>query len=301
MTAYKSRLYAWMRGQGMAPRGTGYRLILASGAYALYVSFVLPNIKGWNSALIDDFYTISGGVVSLWFGAYVAFFMSRWYDLAVATGTVSGCLTDIAMVVKSYMVQLDSKNLPLRDLAELVERLKIAHAYHVCEVLGTDRTRSVKQIGELFPNTTIKHSGGLVPMLASILSLVTVLSERHRFSDSVKFSLLPAVQQNISTIRARAGECQMILACRYPSIFVKCMYFFLLVHLGYLPVYLSSKVGWVWLSSTLPLLCLLGGSMIITLAIIVERHFKNPFKRNDFKFDHIVASTFSSIEDVVAI
>ena len=284
----------------MVPRGTSYKILGALCIYALFVSFVQSYSVSIHSAFVDDFYSITTGAIGLWFVAYVGFVMSRWYDLCVATGTVSGCLTDIAMVMKSYLVQIDTKNMPRKEMTELVDRLKIAHAYHVCEVFGLDRSRSTKTVTELFPDTDIKHSGGLIAMLASILSLVTVVSEKLKFSDSVKFSLLPAVQQNISTVRGRAGECSMILACRYPSTFIKCMYFFLAVHLGYLPVYLNAKVGF-GSSPMVPILSLLGGSMIISLAIITESHFRNPFKKNDFKLDHIVAYTFSMIDEVLSI
>ena len=306
MTTYKSKLYAWMRGQGMAPRGTVYRILGFLAVYALLVAYIPNYAKFFESGFVDDIYAITGGAVGLWFTAYVAFVMSRWYDLAIATGTVSGCLTDIAMVMKSYLVQIDSKNLPRKEMAELIERLKIAHAYHVCELCGADRYRAAKSVAELFPETEIKHSGGLIPMLASILSLVTLVSEKLKFSDSVKFSLLPAVQQNVSTVRSRAGECCMILACRYPPVFTKCMYMFLMVHLGYLPIFLSARTAataaalTTW-SPAVSLVSLLGGALIISLAVIAETHFRNPFKTNDFKLDQIVAFTFSVIDDVLNI
>lgn len=284
----------------MAPRRTAYRIMGSIAIYAVYISFANAYPTWLQSTVLDDIYGISSGAIALWFSSYLAFTMSRWYDLAVATGTVSGCLTDIAMVMRGYLVQIDGKNLPHKEMAELVERLKIAHAYHVCEVFGSDRTRASKVVGELFPDTKVKHSGGLVPMLASILSLVTFVSEKLKFSDSVKFSLLPAVQQNISNIRARAGECTMILSCRYPSIFIKYMYSFVLLHLAYLPVYVGCKTSWSW-TPLVPLVSLFGGAIILSLAIIVETHFRNPFKTNDFKLDHIVGYTFSAIDDVLNI
>lgn len=300
MTAYKSRLYAWMRGQGMSPRGTSYRIFVSIAFYTIWIAVSQSYFPFLQRVLVDDFYSISGSVVGLWFAAYVGFTMSRWYDLTVATGTVSGCLTDIAMIMKSYLVQIDAKNMPRKEMAELVERLKIAHAYHVTELFTSDRTRAAKAVSELFPETNVKHSGGLIPMLASVLALVTLVSEKLKFSDSVKFSLLPAVQQNVSTVRARAGECTMILACRYPSIFIKCMYFFLTIHLGYLPIYLNAKTAWTG-SPMVSLLSLLGGPLILSLAVISETHFRNPFKTNDFKLDHIVAFTYGAIDDVLDI
>ena len=284
----------------MVPRETAYRIIGTLAIYTVYISIIHSYPRMVQSTILDDLYGISSGAIGLWFSSYVAFTMSRWYDLSVATGTVSGCLTDIAMVMRGYLVQIDAKNIPRKEMTELIERLKIAHAYHICEVFGSDRTRASKFVSEMFPDTKMKHSGGLVPMLASILGLITLVSEKLKFSDSVKFSLLPAVQQNASTIRSRAGECAMILSCRYPSIFTKCMYSFLVLHLAYLPVYLGCKTSWAW-TPLVPLISLLGGAIIVSLAIIVETHFRNPFKTNDFKLDHIVAYTFSAIDDVLDI
>ena len=284
----------------MAPHGTSFRILGYIACYTVWIAIVQTHSSSVQTQLVDDFYAISGGVVGLWFTAYVGFVMSRWYDLTVATGTVSGCLTDIAMIMKSYLVQIDAKSMPRKEMGELVERLKIAHAYHVSELFTPDRVRGTKAVTELFQDTNVKHSGGLIPTLASILSLVTVVSEKLKFSDSVKFSLLPAVQQNISTIRARAGECTMILGTRFPPIFTRCMYLFLTIHLGYLPVYLSVKTG----SRGTPLvsvLSLLGGALILSLSVICETHFRNPFKRNDFKLDHIVAYTFAAIDEVLSI
>jgi len=251
--------------------------------------------------LVDEFYSISSGVMGLWFAYYCSFYIGKWWELRLATGSVSGSLTDIAMVVCGYFSSKEGEEFPYHDFSLLSSKLKLVHAYHACEVFSAGRIQDQtmdNMIKELLPSELeLVKPTGMIPLLSNILSQITQMIEKHNLSDAIKFSILPSVQSSLSTIRCRTGDCSMILNCRYPKFLQNCMYFFILIHLVYLPMYIAVKGGtseWASLITSL-----LGISLIAFFVLVLETHFKNPFKYNSFKFESIISSTFVTIDQLL--
>jgi hypothetical protein len=95
-------------------------------------------------------------------------------------------------------------------------------------------------------------------------------------------------------IKANAGNAVTILTSRYPLIFRGWMYFFVLIHLVYMPVYMSVKTGSEWHMAVFA-----GMGIIIGFIYLVETHFANPFKYNSFRMQEIIPTTFSAVDSLL--
>ena len=257
--------------------------------YTLYVSRIFSEFKYLELRSVDEIYSLSSLILSIFFGCYSAYIMSHWWALRVHTGSVSAAVVDIALILHGYISHIDYSSIPKSELAEIFSNLKRAHAYHIAELFrSSDPTACVN---DLLPSSH-SHSG-LIPLLAVLLSQITTLCSKLPLSDPIKFSLLPAIQSNLSSIRSHAGDCTMIQNCKYPKIFSRMMYLFLILHLGYLPIHLCSKS---MDPVTIYTGSLLGFTLITSCSVIPETHFTNPFAYNSFRLDRIIESTFETID-----
>ena len=266
---------------------------LSLAAYSVYVVYTLQN--GWKLRLhaMDELYSISSMCLGLLFGCFSAHYMSQWWSLRLATGSVGGAIADIAMIVKGYFHQVDD-NVPEQLRQSIGSNLKRAHLYHLCEAFGVPSpanwVSAVLSGSEICPQS-------LIATLSAILADVTQLTTQMQVSDPVKFALLPAVQGDLSTIRSGSGDCVMILKTPYSKVFTSFVLFLGSIHLLYLPVYIGSRTGW----EPYPVLTCasLGFTLIAGFALIVMFEFRNPFVVNAFGFSRLLQGTFDIVDECI--
>ena len=276
----------------LTPKKYECRFWSGVGLLAIYYTYVryvahLP-LTSLHDAC-DDVYSVTSLVLGLVFGCYSGYHMNHWWDLRVATGTVAGSLVDIAMVCNGYSRQVSIHCKP-QAIESIARNLRLAYLQHLIEI-GVLNPKDCYGLDD-YPKET--KSTNLIGTLSIILGEITTLSEELPFSDSVKFSLLPSVQSNLSTIRSSSGDCTMILGTNYPLVFQHLIYCFTGLHFAYLPVYLTGKTGGSSLHVTA--ICMLAFVFIAGFVLMIETHFRNPFAFDSFRISDIWRGTFASID-----
>lgn len=281
----------WFKKIGKQRRpSSAYVFAIALLCYIAYMGVLFRTPERFRIAGMDEIYTISSVAQSIVYGFFSSHVLSRWWDLRIAVGSVAGGISDIAMVLKGYFKQVGGK-ISETSKASLAEKLRLVHSIHICEVFGVAHI----PFGVAGSDEKQRMQKSLIDCLADILGEVTIISEMHEFSDSVKFSMLPAIQASLSCIRSRAGDCSMILNTNMPKAFRAFVRILTAIHLLYLPVYLGNRTQWnmqaVMMGSSL------GFSALAGFTIIILSDFKNPFIANGFPLERIVSNTFQVIED----
>lgn len=256
-------------------------LVPCCTAYCVYLSF-LP--IEWIAYGNDEIFAVVSVLFGLFIGCYSSFYMSNWWSIRLATGSVAGALADTVMVLSGYLYQLEESEVPLEAISSIASNLKAAYMYHLVEVkaFGADTLRML-----------IKPKGkNLIDTLSIILGEITILSENVSFSDSVKFSLLPSVQSNLSTVRSGSGDCTMILATHYPRSLRNIVFCAVFGYMLYLPIYLSRKAELLLVN----LVSLAAFVVVVGFLVLVETEFKKPFTYNSFHISKIMHATFDIID-----
>ncbi len=249
-------------------------------------------------ASFDELYSVSSLILGVLFGCYSGFVMSRWWDLRIATGGVSGGILNVAIILKGYLDTIPAATVKSekKSIEYIAAKLKVLYIFHVCEVLAV--VDPITSAASDFLSLKVSPSETFFGLLSELITKVTELSDSLKFSDPIKFSLLPSVKAELLSVKSEAGNASTILSCRYPRIFSWWMYTFLLLHVAYLPVYLVGRVG---SGLEFYFACTMGFGVICGFAYLVETHFKNPFKYNDFKLEDVVSSTLNSISELFGI
>jgi hypothetical protein len=287
-------LIAWLNRTGKV--GASQWVMITSFSLIVYLVLIhglmryasLLNFKGFNHVYSAT--TLIQGVV---FGFFANHFISRWWDLRLSTGAVGGALVDIAMLLKGYAGDTDP-DLVKKAKSAIRDKLKLVHLLHLCEILNIlDVPLALKSLSEL--RLAPGPSPSLVSLLSEILDEVTVLVNLSSLSDAVKFSLLPAIQQNLSAVRSSSGDCTMILNTKLPSAFREYVYVFTFIHMASLPIYIGIQSEWdiITVTST----CAATFLIIVGFVILILGSFANPFETNGFGLEKIAAGTFDSIDE----
>ncbi len=122
-----------------------------------------------------------------------------------------------------------------------------------------------------------------------------MLSDQVGFWESVKFSVLPVIQSNLSAIRSSSGDCTMILNTPLPKLSSWFVYAFTALHVMYLPIYIGGHTAWD--HNAVILGASLGATMVLGFLLIVNHCFGNPFVTNGFNLERIVIGTFAIIDE----
>lgn len=287
----KQTVRAWLRQNAHIPIGfipvSAYGL---AASYFAWVAYVIANPDLFPSSGADDIYAITSIAQGVLFGFYASHYISKWWELRVGTGTVSGAVADIAMMLKGYFVQA---TIDQQKKDAIAQKLKVAHLLHLCEVFSV---RDPSVVLELVDDHDAKTKAvSLIDCLSDILGEITMLSEQVGFSDSVKFSILPAVQANLSAIRSSSGDCTMILNTELPRLSTWFVYVFTALHVMYLPIYLGAHTAWD--SQVVTIGASLGATLVAGFLLIVNRCFVNPFVTNGFNIERIVEGTFAVVDE----
>ena len=284
-------LTKWLSELGMRTTSNSlWTFALGFFVYTIFLGIVLREPERFLISGITEIYGITSVAQTFVFGFFSAYTLSRWWELRIATGSVAGALSDIAMLLRAYSRQ---KAWDVSDASKssIADKLRLAHLFHICDIF---RVPSAALAVSRF-NKKQPIQENLIECLSDILAEVTDLTRTTNFSDPVKFSLLPAVQGNLSSIRSRSGDCAMILNTSMPEAFKNFVTVLISVHLLYLPVYLGHRTQWdlhaVVIGSSLAF------SSIAGFIIILYNYFRNPFLVNGFALERIVSNTFKVIED----
>ena len=282
----------WINSHGKQRPTIGYLAVLAS----IYLGIILSSVDNLRSFDFHPFHevysytTIIHGVI---FGIFSSHFVSRWWDLRLATGTVAGALADIAMILNSCVGEDASEELALMSRT-LAGKLKHIHLLHLCDIMGVDvRTYCTKPLCPI----TFKSPGrnDIIYCLCRTMEEASKLISKSSISDSMKFSSTSAIQADLSSIRSSSGDCSMILNTQQPRRFTIYVWIFTLFHLSCAPLYFASQSSWnpmVIIVGTIAAVALIGGFIMI-----IVTDFRNPFLNNTFKLERIVDGTFRTIDD----
>lgn len=241
----------------------------------------------------QDMYSFLAIIQGVIFGIYANHSISRWWDLRLATGTVAGALSDIAMIVSICLGESVTEELSSlsRDLAG---KLKHIHMLHVCDTLGVEaRAYCQKPLTPVFFESDRKSD--LIYCLSKTMELASTLVCGAPVPDPMKFSATSAIQADISAIRSSNGDCSMILNTRQPRSFTAYVWVFSCLHLACVPLYIGTQSEWnsiAIISGSLSAFSLIGGFLVIVL-----HDFTNPFMINTFILENILEGTFRTIDD----
>ena len=266
------------------------------GLYLSLISYRFDLVTKIEIAGFEEIYGTTTLIQGIIMGFYCNHIVTRWWELRNATGSVAGALVDIAMLLRAYIKCVKTNDMQ-SQLALLGDRLKHLHMLHLCEVFGVaSSTYFSHPVLPIRPFKSDSHD--LVSCLSTVLEEMTELVNQAPISDAVKFSALPALQQNISTIRSASGDCTMILNTKHPRSFIRFIAFFTLVHVVSFPIYLGLKTDWN------PVSVALGATAFFSIfggfILIVARDFANPFILNTFRLERIVSSNFQIIDDCLS-
>lgn len=269
---------------------------LSVSVYIALVGFLCSSAPPFDFKGANEIFTITTIIHGLLFGYYGHHYISRWWDLRLATGSVGGALVDICMLLNGHMHAIASPT--SSDFKKRISnQLKIAHICHLCEILDSPASESACSL--LGESCGVAHDCSLLNQLSCILSEISIFTNDSNLPDPVKFSLLPAVQQNLSTVRSSTGDCSMILNTKLPNLFRWFITFFTTLHLVYLPIFLGTQTGWD--ESAVTIGSCLGFSIIAGYVIIALTRFRDPFAFNGFQMEKIVLGTFELIDESLGI
>jgi predicted membrane chloride channel (bestrophin family) len=273
-------------------------LVALLGAYIAIVAHGLDSLRHLNLIGVEEIYSTTNMIQGIVMGFYCSHVISRWWDLRVATGVVGGALTDTAMILRGYTASIKSDDMHSR-LVNLGDKLKYIHMLHLSEVYGLEISKSQLQSLLALRPFLSSNSHDLVSFLSAVLEEITDLINSSPLSDAVKFSALPALQQNLSTIRSASGDCTMILNTQQPKSFTYFLSAFSLLNVVCFPVYIGTKTNWD------PLSVVVAASIFFSIfygfVIIVAKDFQNPFIINTFKIERIVAGTFQVVDSCLSL
>ena len=287
----------WLSSTKRTPKyNTAVIFFLSLAAYSAFVSFLRSAAPQLNFKGTNEVFPITAIIQGLLFGYYGNHYISRWWDLRVATGSVGGALADICMLLNGHMHALTSAAYSEFKVT-VAKQLKIIHVCHLCEVFDLAPSKWVTSLlGEGFE---VSQDCTLLLQLSTLLSQISTFTNDSNLPDPVKFSLLPAMQQNLSTVRSSSGDCTMILNTKLPNIFGWFIALFTTLHLLYLPIFLGNQTGWDEFSVTIG--ACIGFSLIVGYLVVTLTTFRNPFIFNGFRIEKIVSSTFNLIDESLGI
>lgn len=262
---------------------------LGMAVYLLFVATAFHHREKVYFEGLNEIYSVTTIAIGFVFGGYSGFYMSQWWSLRVATGSVAGCIADLSMILSGYLRPV-VESVPGAARVSIAQKLKLAHMLHLCEILPIQHP--AQAIAKCIGFKTDQES--LIALLSCLLGEITSLVNMVDISEAARLSLLPSVQGNLSSIRSHAGDCTMILGTRYPRELSVLLFSFSAIHLLYFPIFLGTKSGWDL--TTVFVVSSLAFVFIASFLLILAIHFRNPFLVNSFRLERIVSSTFDVID-----
>jgi hypothetical protein len=183
---------------------------------AVYLVIAVSAIRLDSSRIFGDIerahYAVSI-VLGIVFGGFSTFYISNWWEVRRATGAIAGCTVDSAMHLAPYI--RTSRDSPI--ITELRKQFDQVYPCHLYESVPLSVVPDLQ-------------CAGLVSLLSDIEESVSLLLKNLEIPDFVKFSLLPQIQSNLSTIRSSHGDVNMIQSTPYPEIYERFILVFLEIY-----------------------------------------------------------------------
>jgi predicted membrane chloride channel (bestrophin family) len=270
--------------------------VMCSAFYLTLIYLSFDMLSKFEMVGFGEVYSLTTLIHGITLGFYCNHLVHRWWDLRIATGSVSGALADTAMIIGSFM-----RKCPRTDnsaqLLSIANKLKHIQMIHMGQVLGSKFTNAYA-LSPLWPVEFPKHErGDLLLCISAVMGDATDLLTKKSIGDAALFSAVAGIQNNMSTVRSACGDCEMILQTQQPTSFTRLVYIFTMFNLVCLPIFIGQQTAWnmvLVLGGAFVAFSILGGFLLI-----VATEFRNPFLSNTFQVHKITIGTTSAIDSLL--